>query len=148
MTLIGFSYGFWPTGILLGMAASMTGSAVAFLSVRTFFSKWMQSFGAEKSEKWQAFSHVVKAKGLPLIIMIRWCPLPWAIGNGLFASIPTVSFPAFLLANLLLQPRLLVTVFIGSRMGSFVDDKPKDSLTKWINAGSILLGLSVSIGSE
>ena len=26
-----------------------------------------------------------KAKGLPLIIMIRWCPLPFAINNGLFA---------------------------------------------------------------
>jgi hypothetical protein len=36
-------------------------------------------------------------KGLPLIIMIRYCPLPWAIGNGLFAvsnAIAALSFRA------------------------------------------------------
>lgn len=27
----------------------------------------------------------MKHKGLPLIIMIRYSPIPWAIGNGLFA---------------------------------------------------------------
>ena len=40
--------------------------------------------------KWDAFGHVMKHKGLPLIIMIRYSPIPWAIGNGLFA----VCFPA------------------------------------------------------
>lgn len=82
-------------------------------------------------------------------MMIRWCPLPWAIGNGLFASIPSVTLPAFLLANLAVQPRLLVPVFIGSRMKSLAGEGgEKDSLTKWINAGSILVGLAVSVTSE
>jgi hypothetical protein len=35
--------------------------------------------------KWDAFGNVMKHKGLPLIIMIRYSPIPWAIGNGLFA---------------------------------------------------------------
>ncbi|KAJ9113620.1 hypothetical protein QFC22_005928 [Naganishia vaughanmartiniae] len=67
-------------------------------------------------------------------------------------SIESVSFPSFMLANLLLQPRLLVPVFIGSRLVSLVDDgsnpdKPADPLAKWINLASILVGLSVSIGT-
>ena len=36
MTLIGFTYGIWP-GFLLATCASMTGSAIAFLSVRVLF---------------------------------------------------------------------------------------------------------------
>lgn len=81
-------------------------------------------------------------------MMIRWCPLPWAIGNGLFASIPTVTLPAFLLANLVVQPRLLVPVFIGSRMKSLAGEKTTDNVTKWINGVSICVGLIVSTGSE
>jgi hypothetical protein len=33
MTMIGYTFGFWP-GALLAVAASMTGAGVAFLSVR------------------------------------------------------------------------------------------------------------------
>ncbi|KAJ9108632.1 hypothetical protein QFC20_003330 [Naganishia adeliensis] len=149
LTMIGYTFGLWP-GALLAIAASMTGAGVAFLSVRTFFLQWMKQFGSGKSDKWEAFSHVVKAKGTILIIMIRWCPFPWALGNGLFASIDSVSFPSFMLANLLLQPRLLVPVFIGSRLVSLVDDggdKPADPVAKWINAASIIVGLSVSLGT-
>lgn len=57
-----------------------------------------------------------------------------------------------MLANLLLQPRLLVPVFIGSRLVSLVDDgegkdKPVDPVTKWVNLASIVVGLSISVGS-
>jgi hypothetical protein len=45
----------------------------------------MRKFGASKNKQWEAFGCVMRDKGLPLVIMIRWCPLPWAIGNGLFA---------------------------------------------------------------
>ncbi|GHJ88103.1 hypothetical protein NliqN6_4505 [Naganishia liquefaciens] len=151
MSLIGYTFGFWR-GAALAVAASMTGAAVAFLSVRTFFLQWMKQFGSGKSDKWDAFSHVVKAKGTILIIMIRWCPLPWALGNGLFASIESVSFSSFMLANLLLQPRLLVPVFIGSRLVSLVNDDtedgvPVDNVAKWINMISIILGLGISLGT-
>ena len=103
--------------------------------------------------------------------MIRWCPLPWALSNGMFAvsftnrhtirpetfsdllgrtwqSIETVSFPSFMLANLLLQPRLMIPIFIGSRLESLTESGPADPVGKWINLGAILLGISISAGSE
>ena len=79
LTLIGFAYGLWP-GALISCLASTTGASLAFLSVRRFFKGIIKP-----NDKWDAFGHVMKAKGLPLVIMIRWCPLPWAVGNGLFA---------------------------------------------------------------
>lgn len=34
LTMIGYTFGFWPRGVLLAMAGSMTGAGVAFMSVR------------------------------------------------------------------------------------------------------------------
>ena len=63
-------------------------------------------------------------------------------------SIETVSFPSFMLANLLLQPRLMIPIFIGSRLESLTESGPADPVGRWINLGAILLGVSISAGSK
>ncbi|KAK4687680.1 hypothetical protein P7C73_g2419, partial [Tremellales sp. Uapishka_1] len=145
MTLIGFTYGIWP-GFLIASLSSMVGAAIAFISVRLFFLNWMRKFGNSKNKKWEAFGHVMKAKGTLLIIMIRWCPIPFAIGNGLFASIESVKLWQYMLANLLIQPRLLIPVFIGSRLISLADpDARPDPLRFWLNLLSIALSSTISL---
>ncbi|WWC64013.1 uncharacterized protein I303_106619 [Kwoniella dejecticola CBS 10117] len=138
LTLIGFTYGMWP-GALISFIASMMGSIISFISVRTFFLGYLG-----KNDKWEAFGNVMRAKGLPLVIMIRYCPIPWAIGNGLFASIDSVKLWHFALANLLIQPRLLIPVFIGSRLTSLTSDT-KDPLQFWLNLLSIGLSSTISV---
>ncbi|GMK57137.1 hypothetical protein CspeluHIS016_0309770 [Cutaneotrichosporon spelunceum] len=148
MTMIGFAYGVW-FGILLGGIASLLGAAFAWFSIRYFFLDWMRKFGANKSKQWEAFGCVMRDKGLPLIIMIRWCPLPWGVGNGLFASMDSVQFKHFMIANVAFIPRLGIPVFIGSRLSSLSDDsddKP-DPLRFWLNLGSIALSIAISIGT-
>ncbi|CAD6578875.1 MAG: Tlg2-vesicle protein [Tremellales sp. Tagirdzhanova-0007] len=141
MTLIGFTYGVWP-GFLLASCASMCGAGLSFLSVRAFFLNWVRK---QSNDKWNAFGRVMSAKGLPLVIMIRYCPLPWAVGNGLFASIESVKFWHFMLANLLIQPRLLIPVFIGSRLTSLTSETPShDPLRFWLNLLSIGLSGTIS----
>lgn len=54
--------------------------------------------------KWDAFARVMREKGTVLICMIRYCPLPWAMGNGLFASIESVKLWQYMLANLWVYP--------------------------------------------
>lgn len=53
-----------------------------------------------------------------------------------------------MLANLLLQPRLMIPIFIGSRLESLTDFGSADPLGKWLNLGAILLSISISAGSE
>jgi hypothetical protein len=84
MSLIGFSYGLW-WGMFIGGLASLIGGALAWFSIRTFFHDWMRKFGSSNNKQWEAFGHVMREKGWPLVALIRWCPLPWNIGNGLFA---------------------------------------------------------------
>ncbi|KLT40307.1 hypothetical protein CC85DRAFT_278031 [Cutaneotrichosporon oleaginosum] len=148
MTMIGFAYGLW-FGIFLGSVASLMGAALAWFSVRHFFLDWMRKFGASKNKQWEAFGCVMRDKGLPLVVMIRWCPLPWAIGNGLFASIDGVEFHHYMIANLAFIPRLAIPVFIGSRLNSMSDGKDvkPDPLRFWLNLSSIALSLVVSVGT-
>lgn len=53
-----------------------------------------------------------------------------------------------MLSTLLLQPRLMIPVFIGSRLESLTEPNPDDPLGKWINIAAIVLSLSISIASE
>ncbi|WWD21289.1 hypothetical protein CI109_105773 [Kwoniella shandongensis] len=140
LTLIGFTYGVWP-GFLIAFIGSMAGAGIAFLSVRAFFLGFIG-----RNDKWDAFGHVMRSKGLPLVIMIRYCPIPWAVGNGLFASIESVKFWQFMLATLCIQPRLFIPVFIGSRLTSLASDSPSsDPLRFWLNLFSIGLSGAISV---
>ncbi|TXT13704.1 hypothetical protein VHUM_01071 [Vanrija humicola] len=151
MTLIGFAYGIWP-GFLIASLAALAGGAIAFFSVRLFFLDWMRRMGTGRNKQWEAFGHVMRDKGWPLVAMIRWCPLPWAIGNGLFASIDGVEFWHFMLANFLYLPRLFIPVFIGSRLNSLTDDGPEnkpDPLRFILNmlsiGGSVLISIATGV---
>ncbi|WVQ90118.1 hypothetical protein IAS59_003895 [Cryptococcus gattii] len=136
LTLIGFVYGIWP-GFLIAGIASMLGAGIAFLSVRSFFLGLFK-----KNDKWEAFGHVMRTKGLPLVIMIRYCPVPWGVSNGLFASIESVKFWHFMVANLMIQPKLLLYVFIGSRLTSLASDSAAhDPLRFWLNLISIVVSM-------
>ncbi|AAW44224.1 hypothetical protein CNBF2990 [Cryptococcus deneoformans B-3501A] len=142
LTLIGFIYGIWP-GFLIAGIASMLGAGIAFLSVRSFFLGLFK-----KNDKWEAFGHVMRAKGLPLVIMIRFCPVPWGVSNGLFASIESVKFWHFMVANLMIQPKLLLVVFIGSRLTSLASDSAAhDPLRFWLNLISIIVSACISIAT-
>ncbi|RSH95018.1 Tlg2-vesicle protein [Saitozyma podzolica] len=142
MSLIGFAYGVWP-GFLIASIGSLLGGAFAFLSVRTFFPGIIRSHPS-----WDAFGRVMREKGTILVIMIRYCPMPWAIGNGLFASIESVKFWQVMLADLLILPRLMIPVFIGSRLTSLADpDATHDPVHTWLNVLSIGLSMSFSVGT-
>jgi len=113
-----------------------------------------------------------KAKGLPLVILIRLSPIPpWVYANTLFAvsplsavlicfcllilvlqSIHTVKLWQFVIATFFLSPKLFLYTFIGSRLAPLSDGKQRqkmDTQTKIINAclagGGLLLGLLASV---
>lgn len=100
----------------------------------------------------KALSLAIREKELPLVILIRLCPFPFPYSNLLFASIESVSLVQFFLATLLITPKLILHVWIGSKLYVFADPNERakmDPNTKWINGASIvasaLLGAGTSI---
>jgi len=93
---------------------------------------------------------VVKAKGLPLIILIRLCPIPWVYNNAFFASIESVSLPQFILATIVLMPKLFLVVFIGAQVGELSDGETRGKLSgtaKFLDVLSIVFGVAVAAGT-
>ncbi|KAI3612422.1 golgi apparatus membrane protein tvp38 [Moniliophthora roreri] len=146
VTLCGFAYGM--KGFAIASTASVVGSALVFAVLRMLFSARLRAWSAQ-NEKWQALEAVVRAKGLPLIILIRISPFPpWVYANSLFASISSVSLWQFVVATLFIFPKLLLHVFIGSRMAALSDGERRshmDTRTKVINGLLIGGGVLVAI---
>ena len=113
-TVAGFVYGF-PLGWPIVATASVAGSLAAFVTSRTVFSGYVDRLvGHDK--RFQALGHVLRHDGLVVLALIRFCPLPYSLSNGFLATIPNIHPGAFALATALSSPKLLVHVFIGSRL--------------------------------
>jgi len=148
-TLCGFAYGM--KGLFISATASVVGSAAAFVALRYLFSERIRQSSAH-NEKWQALQSVVKAKGLPLIVLIRVSPFPpWVYSNSLFASIEAVSLWQFVFATFFIIPKLALHTFIGSRMAALSDGDQRgrmDTHTKVLNGlfvgGGVLIAIFTS----
>ena len=116
-TLCGFAYGL--RGFFIASTASLVGSVLVFVILRTLFGARLRKW-SKTNAKWQALEEVVRAKGLPLIVLIRISPFPpWAYSNSLFASIDSVSLWQFAFATIFTFPKLLLEVFIGEQLPHF-----------------------------
>ena len=98
MTLCGFAYG--PLGgFAIAAPSALMGSALTFVILRLLFKRRIKNWTQEKPH-WLAMQQVIEAKGLPLIILIRLCPIPWVYSNALFASMGAVQLWQFVLATM------------------------------------------------
>ncbi|BGP36778.1 Tlg2-vesicle protein [Rhodotorula kratochvilovae] len=147
-TLVGFAYGVWP-GFAISAASCLAGGAFAFLVVRHFI-RYFAPF-VHRDKTFQALSRAVRAKGLPLMVMLRLCPFPYPWSNAFFASIETVTLGQFLLATLAITPKLLLHVFVGHRTYLFADPDSRhamDPLSKWLNGAFMVLGTVLGAGTS
>jgi hypothetical protein len=96
----------------------------------------------EKDPRFAALALTIKHDGLKLLIMIRLCPLPYSLSNGALSTIPTVTWQQFMLATALVSPKLLLHVFVGSKLGELAEKgKTMDARTKAISYVSIAIGV-------
>lgn len=87
-------------------------------------------------------SLVLKHDGLKLLVMIRLCPLPYSISNGAISTFPTVQPLMFAAATAAATPKLLIAIFIGSRLAVIAKSGEKmDTGTKIINWAGIIFGV-------
>ncbi|KAI9806813.1 MAG: Tlg2-vesicle protein [Piccolia ochrophora] len=147
VTIAGFLYGL-RNGWLIVSAATVVGSLCSFLLSRTIFSGYVHRL-VENDRRFAALALTLKHDGLKLLVMIRFCPLPYSLSNGAMATFPTVHPLMFALATAISTPKLLIPVFIGGRLATLAEDGAKmDATTKVVNVLSIAGGgvLGVSVG--
>jgi len=147
LSLCGFAYGL--QGFFIAAPAAIIGSALSFVILRKLFkariSKW-----SRQNKKWTAMEEVVKAKGMPLIILIRISPIPWVYNTAFFASIESVSLLQLIVATFFLFPKILLIIFVGSQVGDMSDGTHRNEmspLTKALNVLSIIISILVAVGT-
>jgi uncharacterized membrane protein YdjX (TVP38/TMEM64 family) len=147
VTIAGFVYGF-PNGWFIVASATVVGSLASFTASRTILSKYVHKLVGE-DKRFEALALTLKHDGLKILCMIRLCPLPYSLSNGAMSTFPTVHPLSFALATALVTPKLLIHVFIGSRLRLIAENGGKmDAGTKAINYTSIAFGsiLGASVG--
>lgn len=128
-------------------SATVIGSLCSFMVSRTILSKFVHRLIA-KDKRFAALSLTLKHDGLKLLCMIRLCPLPYSISNGALSTFPTVHPLTFALATAIASPKLLIHVFIGSRLVAIARSGEKmDAGTKAINYASIVIGALLGIAT-
>jgi len=138
LTLAGFVFGM--KGWFIAASANIVGSFVSFLACRTILSSYVHKLIGE-DKRFHAFGLTLKHDGLKILIMIRLCPLPYALSNAALSTFPTLHPFMFTLATVCACPKLLVHVFVGSRLASLAESGEKmDPVTKAINFASVIGG--------
>ena len=129
----------WP----IVASATIVGSTCSFIVSRTLLSNFVNRL-VSHDRRFEALSLVLKHDGLKLLVMIRLCPLPYSISNGAISTFPTVQPLMFALATAAATPKLLIAIFIGSRLAVIAKSGEKmDTATKVINWASIIFGVAL-----
>lgn len=88
-------------------------------------------------------------RGVPLLCLLRLTPVPWAYANFSLATFKEISPVDFLVATCAYSPKLLLHVYVGTRLYLFSDPdhlNEMDGTTKWLNSLSIAASLMLGIG--
>ena len=147
LTISGFVYGF-PGGWFIVASATVAGSLGSFIASRTVLSSYVHRLVGE-DKRFQALALTLKHDGLKVLCMIRLCPLPYSLSNAAISTFPTVHPLSYALATTIVSPKLLIHVFIGSRLAQIAESGgTMDAGTKAINWISIILGsiLGAAVG--
>ncbi|ESZ90131.1 hypothetical protein SBOR_9488 [Sclerotinia borealis F-4128] len=146
ITIAGFVYGV-PKGWAIVASATVAGSLCSFLASRTILSSYVHRL-VGKDKRFEALALTLKHDGIKILCMIRLCPLPYSLSNAAMATFPTVHPLNYALATAMVSPKLLIHVFIGSRLGSLAGDEEMDTSTRIINYASIIIGgaLGATVG--
>lgn len=96
--------------------------------------------------RFTALAHTLAHDGLRLLVLIRLCPLPYSLCNGAVSTVPTVGPLAYGAATALASPKLLIQVFVGSRLRVLTaPDEKVSRADKAVNVLGILVSAAVGI---
>jgi uncharacterized membrane protein YdjX (TVP38/TMEM64 family) len=152
--LIGYSTLVTVAGVVFGMrgwfiiaSATIIGSTCSLVVSRTLLRDFVGKITA-KNKQFAALSLVLKHDGLKLLCLIRLCPLPYSLANGAISTISTVTWPNFMLATAIASPKLLLHIFVGSKIGELAEEGDKmDTKTQIISYLSIAVGMLLGVGT-
>lgn len=128
-------------------SATVVGSTCSFLVSRSLLKNMVQRLVAN-DPRFAALSLTLKHDGIKILVMIRFCPLPYSLSNGAIATFPTVKWQHFAIATAISTVKLLLHVFVGARLGEIAErGEQMDTKTKVLSYFSIVIGVVAGIAT-
>ncbi|CAJ0628058.1 14041_t:CDS:2, partial [Entrophospora sp. SA101] len=141
--LSGFAYGF-PMGFLPVYPAALIGASLSFFICRLLCLGRATKM-AEKQGNFYKLSLAIEEGGFWVIFLIRLSPFPFTYSNAFFAAVQSVSFTKFFIVTAITLPKILIHIFIGSRLHNLADEMdPTSRIVNYVSLGVGILFLFVA----
>ncbi|CAJ0628072.1 14048_t:CDS:2 [Entrophospora sp. SA101] len=139
----GFAYGF-PMGFLPVYPAALIGASLSFFICRLLCLGRATKM-AEKQGNFYKLSLAIEEGGFWVIFLIRLSPFPFTYSNAFFAAVQSVSFTKFFIVTAITLPKILIHIFIGSRLHNLADEMdPTSRIVNYVSLGVGILFLFVA----
>ncbi|KAK9460800.1 uncharacterized protein V1516DRAFT_626233, partial [Lipomyces oligophaga] len=144
ITLAGLVYGL-EKGWIISALSTVLSSYLCFVACRAYFFDFAQRL-AHGNRNFEALALTLEHGGLNLLWLIRLSPLPFSFSNAALSTIHTITPHSFAIATALSTPKILIPVFIGSRLRTLGDDSV-DTTAKIVNVLSIIVSGALAAGT-
>ena len=148
--LIGFSLVSTVTGLIYGVSmhgwiilaiGAVSGSIASFTLFKTILHSKAERL-IHMDRKFEALASILQENNnFWIIALLRLCPFPYSLTNGAIAAVYQISIKNFAIANVITTPKLVIYLFVGSRIKSI--GETDSSSSKLFDILSILLTLVV-----
>lgn len=123
--LIGYSLLSTSTGLLYGVSlkgwfilavGSIAGSTASFALFKNVLHSRAEKL-VHMNRRFEAFASIFQENSSYwLLALLRLCPFPYSLTNGAIAGVYGVSLRNFFIANVMTSPKLVLYLFVGSRV--------------------------------
>ncbi|EDO16421.1 hypothetical protein Kpol_1030p31 [Vanderwaltozyma polyspora DSM 70294] len=144
--MIGFSLLSTTTGLIYGISfkgwvilaiGAVTGSICSFALFKTILHSRAEKL-IQMNRRFAAFASILQENNSYWILaLLRLCPFPYSLTNGAVGAVYGVSIKNFAIGNIITTPKLLIYLFIGSRIKNM--GETESSASKIFDLVSILL---------
>lgn len=123
--MIGFSLLATCTGLIYGVGfqgwatlaiGAVTGSVASFCLFKTLLHSQAEKL-VHSNRRFEAFAAILQENNSYWVLaLLRLCPFPYSLTNGAIAAVYGISIRNFAIAQVITTPKLLIYLFIGSRI--------------------------------
>lgn len=148
--MIGYSFLSTATGLIYGVSfhgfivlaiGSIAGSVASFYVFKNLLHTRAEQL-VHMNKRFEALASILQEDNSYWMLgLLRLCPFPYSLTNGAIAGIYGISVKNFTIANIITTPKLLIYLFIGSRVRSLAENSSTGS--KIFDIVSILVTLLI-----
>lgn len=140
-TITGLVYGVSFEGWIILSVGAVLGSVCSFALFKTILHSQAERL-VHSNRRFEAFASILQGNSSYWILaLLRLCPFPYSLTNGAIAAVYGLTLRNFAIAQVITTPKLLIYLFIGSRIKNIGETDSTSS--KLVDLISIIVAIVI-----